>query len=106
MSFRPNPHFARDIARAPEMRAFVHNVAQEGASEVEARLPWPNILGGLDVSAAVNLTSDGWEGEIRVDGPGWHLWEFGTINHGARPAIRPGAQAALSRHGGRLGESR
>lgn len=41
------------------------------------------------------------EVKVTISGPGWHLWEFGTVNHGPRPAIRPGAQAAMSRYGGR-----
>jgi hypothetical protein len=106
MPFKANPRFQQDVARSSEMRRYLDSVTGDAAREVESRLPYPNILGGLDVTHEMNMTGDGWEGEVRVDGPGWHLWEFGTSNNGARPAIRPGVQAALSPHGGRLGESR
>lgn len=106
MPFTPNPFFERELRREQKMAAFLGDIADEGASEVQRRLPYPRILGGLDVSGRVVSGRDGFEGEVRVKGSGWHLWEFGTSNHGARPAIRPGVQAALSRRGGRLGESR
>lgn len=106
MSFQPNPRFVEQLFREKPMRDFVGGVADRAAKEIETRLPYPDILGGLQVSARTNLSTFGWEGEARVTGSGWHLWEYGTRNHPARPAIRPGAQAALSRYGGRLGESR
>lgn len=106
MSIRRNPNFAREVMRDGQMRSYLAAVASEAASEVKSRLPYPEILGGLEVSDDVKNGPGGWEGEVRVKGSGWHLWEFGTVNHGARPAIRPGVQAALSRYGGRLGMSR
>lgn len=106
MPFKPNRSFAAEVARSPEMRRFLGDVADDAAREVETRLPFPDILGGLTVSSGTSMNAEGWEGEVRIEGPGWHLWEFGTSNHGARPAIRPGVQVALIPRGGRLGESR
>ncbi len=106
MPFRRNPRFEQEVANEAPMRRFLGGVAKEAASEVESRLPYPNILGGIKVDSDSQVGDDGWEGIVNVRGHGYHLWEWGTSQHGARPAIRPGIQAALSRHGGKLGESR
>lgn len=106
MSFTRNRAFEREVARSAEMRKFLGSIAQDAAREVEGRLPHPDILGGLTVTSDTRQGGDGWEGLVEVHGPGWALYEFGTSLYGAKPAIRPGVQAVLSRHGGRLGESR
>ena len=99
--FTPRPGATRELARSQEMGAFLGAVADAAAGETERRLPYPRLLGGVRVDGTTDLTGDGYEGQVVITGPGWHLWEYGTVNHGARPAIRPGVQAVLSRVGGR-----
>lgn len=101
MRFEPNRQAARDLARAADMGHALGRIAGEAADEIERRLPHPDILGGIRVEADTDTTGDGVEGVVRVIGPGWHLWEYGTVNHRPQPAIRPGMQATISRHGGR-----
>ena len=104
--FTPNRAAMDALKRTPEMRAFIDRVADEGADQVRARLPHPGILGGLTVESQRSPVSRDAESEVRVKGPGWHLWEFGGLRNPARPAMRPGVQAAIARYRGRLGESR
>lgn len=98
MAFKRRAGATKQLANSFAMRRHLLSVAGEGADEVRSRLPHPNILGGLTVSA--RPTEKG--AEVVVNGSGWHLWEYGTSNHGARPAIRPGVQIALSRRGGKF----
>ena len=93
-----DPRGLQKLARSAEMRAGMTRIADDAADEIKGRLPYPRILGGITVDG--RPTERG--ADIVIDGSGWHLWEFGTANHGARPAIRPGAQVALARHGGRF----
>lgn len=107
MPFKRNPNFENEAARDPKMRDYLKTVADDVAQEIDTRLPYRRIMGKtLKVTSRVNTTTKGFEGEARVEGAGWHFWEFGTINHGAKPAIRPGATAALARRDGQLGDRR
>ena len=99
--FTPRPGATRELASSREMGAFLGAVADAAAGEAQRRLPYPRILGGITISGTTDLTADGYEGLVVIKGPGWHLHEYGTRNHGARPAIRPGVQAAITRAGGR-----
>ncbi len=99
--FTPRRGAGRELARSAEMGRYLGGVANAAASAAESRLPYPEILGGVTIQGDVRQGSQGQEGVVVISGPGWHLWEFGTVNHGARPAVRPGVQAAISRAGGR-----
>jgi hypothetical protein len=99
--FTPNPQAAQQLASGAEMGAYLRDVADDAAGEVRRRLPYPRLLGGVRVSGTSHLSASGYEGAVVIDGPGWHLWEYGTKNHGGRPAIRPGVQTVISRVGGR-----
>lgn len=93
-----DPRGLAKLARAAEMRVGMTKIADDAAREITGRLPYQRILGGITVDGRPSTEG----ADIVVSGSGWHLWEFGTVNHGARPAIRPGAQVALARHGGRF----
>lgn len=99
--YRPNPLAVQQLAASPQMAAFLGGVADDAAGEAQRLLPYPNILGGITIRGETTVGADGAEGQVVIDGPGWHLWEFGTVNHAPRPAIRPGVQSAISRVGGR-----
>lgn len=99
--FDLNRSARRDLTQHPDMGRALGKIADEAASEVERRLPYPRILGGVTVEGDTDRTSDAYEGVVRIAGHGWHLWEYGTVNHGSKPAIRPGVQATITRYGGR-----
>lgn len=94
------------LGQSAEMRRHLEHVADTAADEVERRFPHPDILGGVEARSGSDMGSDGWEGYVAIHGPGWHLWEYGTVNHGPRPAVRPGVQSALSRFGGQFKSTR
>lgn len=86
------------------MGRFLLDVAEDGADAADRNLG--NRYRGArrpELRADVELTADGYEGRIEAHGSLWHLDEFGSINNEARPYLRPGAQEAVARHGGRLG---
>lgn len=99
--FVPNPRAAQQLARAPEMRRYMQSVADTAAGEVDSRKP--ELRGGrrIHIDADTDLGPDGWEGRVVIRSPFWHLFEFGSRNNPARPYVRPGVQAALSRVRGR-----
>jgi hypothetical protein len=101
VKFKPNPAAARELASSPDMARLLERVADQAAGEAQRRLPYPRIMGGITVEGDSTITRDGAEGRVVIHGSGWHLWEFGTKNHPARPAIRPGVQDVISRFGGR-----
>lgn len=101
MKFIPNRSAEREFKRSSEMRAFMRSVADDGQREVDRRIPYPSVLDGVEAKGEVEMGPDGYEAVISLEGSGWHLWEFGTVNHGARPALRPGAQAVINRRGGK-----
>jgi hypothetical protein len=103
--FTPRRDINKIVGSMPEMKTYIGNVAEEAAREVESRLPHPRILGGIKVTSETKMGADGWEGEVRVAGHGWHLYEWGSVNNGPKPALRPGVQAVLSRFGGRFKSS-
>jgi hypothetical protein len=97
IKFTPNRRAAAELERSAGVTRLLGRVADEAAAEAQQRLPYPKILGGIKITGA---SSPG-EGRVVINGSGWHLWEYGTKNHGPRPAVRPGVQAVIARYGGR-----
>lgn len=103
--FRANRRGIADLARTAEMRRFVGDVADEAVGNME-RLADGFTRKRATFRVEVGQSSDGVEGRAIVDSSFWHWREFGTSKMAARPYIRPGAQQALNRRGGRLGRSK
>jgi hypothetical protein len=110
MGFTPNPRFTTEVRGAERMAAFLGEVAQEAAAEVDrsssklvrsvqkGRNPyrvWGEVVQGRD----------GPEGRVNVQSSYWGWDEFGTSLRAARPFIRPAVLRVLARRGGRIGDT-
>lgn len=100
--FRPDPAGIKQLAREGEMRRYMGQIGAATAREVDGRKP--NLRGGkaIKVSHEEQMGPDGWETEVRYDGFLWGIMEFGSVKSAAKPALRPGVQAALARFDGRF----
>ncbi len=106
--FTPNRRGFDELKRTPQMRDFVDGVGDDAAAQVKAKAPVDSGALRSSVKATTKVGRDGAVAEVSVGGAAfyWHFVEFGTSRKAARPFLRPGVQSALSRYGGRLGESR
>lgn len=97
MTFRPNPRFAEELAREAPMRAFLDDVVDEATGHVRALAPVGE-TGDLKDSIVgdVNLTADGYVGEVQVG-----VWYWMFPEHRSS-YLRAGVLRAVSRRGGRL----
>lgn len=99
--FIPNPAASAQLARSPQMSQFLKKIADDAAVEVERRAPSIVKHRGSRIAGEVRQTVAGAEGIVLVDSPFWHFAEIGHSRYPARPYIRPGVQAVLSKYGGR-----
>lgn len=100
---------AERIGQDQKLKRYLEGIAEEAADEVDRLLVHRNIFDGLEVRHGVDRTPDGYEAHVSIGGEsasgsrtGWHFWEYGTVNHPAKPALRPGVQTVLSRHRGKF----
>lgn len=105
MTFRLDPKGIKALSSTPEMRRFLGDVADDAAGNME-RLANDFLRKRAEFDSEVRSTGDGLEGVASVRSWAWHWVEYGTSEMPAEPCIRPGAQQALTKRGGRLGESR
>jgi HK97 gp10 family phage protein len=93
------------LASTPEMRRYMEKIAEDAAEDVRRRAPYDSGALQESVKGSVELTSSGYVAKVTVGGREAWYWlfpEFGTSRVPARPYLRPGVQATLSRYGGRF----
>lgn len=91
------------MASTVEMRRFLGDVADDAAANME-RLADNFTRDRAEFGSEVRSSGDGLEGVAWVRSWAWHWREYGTSEMAALPYVRPGAQQAVNRRGGRLGE--
>lgn len=88
--FRPNPKFAEELKHDPEFRRFAMSKAQDAADKGAQHVPPGFMVRGRKPTA--EQASDG--ATLVLEGPGWHLIEFGTAGSPPHAPLRKGIEAA------------
>jgi HK97 gp10 family phage protein len=103
--FVPNPGMERALASTQDMRIYLKRVAEAGAEEAKQRAPVDSGALRDSIKGDVEMGPQGYEAKVSAGDRKafyWGMVEFGTSKKGARPYLRPGVQAMLSRFGGRF----
>lgn len=87
----------RQLARSPQVTAYLRTVAEKGARDIEEVAP-----SIVTKNGEVRAESNRGEARIVVKSPFWHWPEYGGTNFAHRPYIRPTFARLMAQFGGRL----
>lgn len=101
--FVANPRAVEQLLHDEGMRRMISRVGVAAKREVAARAP--RRTGKLAKSVRYKLveTPDGWVASVNFGRFYGRFYEFGTSKTPARPFLRPGVRAAITRFNGRIG---